>query len=67
MKIITWNTNGFKEADILELLEKYSPDVMCVQEVGSIRLLDQAGARIPLGGGTGYWNDFCYIYYIVFR
>jgi exonuclease III len=35
MKIVTWNVNGARarEAQILELVEKERPDVLCLQEI----------------------------------
>src|SRR5258706_1282461 len=55
MRIATWNVNGIRarEAQVLELVEKHAPDVLCVQEVKA------PVAKVPaaLCDMAGYW---CY-------
>jgi exodeoxyribonuclease III len=55
MRIVTWNVNGIRarEAQVLELVEKHAPDVLCVQEVKA------PVAKVPaaLCDMAGYW---CY-------
>ncbi|MEO6325885.1 MAG: exodeoxyribonuclease III [Thermoanaerobaculia bacterium] len=53
MKIATWNVNGIRarEAQVLELVERERPDVLCLQE------LKAAPEQVPasLGALEGYW------------
>src|SRR5689334_16250430 len=57
MKIVTWNVNGIRarEAQLLELLERESPDVMCLQEIKAAA--DQIpAALVTLPGYWSYWH-----------
>jgi exodeoxyribonuclease-3 len=57
LKVITWNVNGVRarEREVLDLLERERPDVLCLQEVKA------APEQIPealfnLGGYHSYWH-----------
>jgi exodeoxyribonuclease-3 len=56
MKLISWNVNGLravhKKGLFLPFVEKYKPDVLCLQEVKSRK--DQN--EIDLAGYEEYWN-----------
>src|SRR5262245_23877569 len=57
MKIITWNVNGIRarEAQVLDLLEREQPDILCLQELKAKR--DQIPeALCDLGGYWCYWH-----------
>ena len=57
MKIITWNVNGIRarEAQVLELLEREQPDILCLQELKAKR--DQIPETLcDLGGYWCYWH-----------
>jgi exodeoxyribonuclease-3 len=57
MKIITWNVNGIRarQAQVVELLEREQPDVLCLQELKAKR--DQIPAALcDLGGYWCYWH-----------
>ena len=57
MKIITWNVNGIRarEAQVLELLEREQPDILCLQELKAKR--DQIPAALcDLAGYSCYWH-----------
>lgn len=52
MKIISWNTNGVrataKQGNLLPLFEKYSPDIVCLQETkAELDQLDSSITHIP--------------------
>lgn len=53
MKIVTWNVNGIRarEAQVLALVEREAPDVLCLQEIKA------PAARVPpsLCDLAGYW------------
>jgi exodeoxyribonuclease III len=53
LKILTWNVNGIRarEAQVLALIERESPDVLCLQEIKA------PAARVPasLCEMPGYW------------
>jgi exodeoxyribonuclease III len=53
VRVATWNVNGIRarEAQVLELVEKHAPDVMCLQEIKA------PPAKVPpaLCELSGYW------------
>ncbi len=57
MKIISWNVNGIravhKKGLFLPFIEKYKPDVLCLQETKA----EQGQAVIDLTGYEEYWNS----------
>lgn len=57
MKIISWNVNGIravhKKGLFLPFIEKYKPDVLCLQETKA----EQGQAVIDLKGYEEYWNS----------
>src|SRR5260370_23053151 len=54
MKIATWNVNGIRAraGEVISLLEREQPDVLCLQEIKAPR--EQVPA--PLGDLAGYWG-----------
>jgi exodeoxyribonuclease-3 len=57
MKVITWNVNGIRarQAQVLELLEREQPDILCLQELKAKR--DQIPETLcDLGGYWCYWH-----------
>ncbi|MEW5983806.1 MAG: exodeoxyribonuclease III [Acidobacteriota bacterium] len=57
MKIATWNVNGIRarQAQVLEWLERESPDVVCLQEIKAAR--DQVPPSLwDLDGYWTYWH-----------
>ena len=57
MKVVTWNVNGIRarEAQVLELLDRESPDLVCLQEIKA------PAAKVPaplreLPGYHGCWH-----------
>jgi exodeoxyribonuclease-3 len=57
MKIISWNVNGIravhKKALFLPFIEKYKPDILCLQETKA----EQGQAVIDLPAYEEYWNS----------
>lgn len=57
MKIISWNVNGIravhKKGLFLPFIEKYQPDVLCLQETKAM----QGQAEIDLPNYEEYWNS----------
>jgi exodeoxyribonuclease III len=57
MKIISWNVNGLRAVHKKELflpfVEKYKPDIICLQEIKS----QQNQNEIDLSGYEEYWNS----------
>ena len=56
MKLISWNVNGLRACmgkGFMEVLEKESPDVICLQETKMQR--EQADFDFP--GYWEYWNS----------
>ena len=57
MKIISWNVNGIravhKKGLFLPFVEKYKPDIICLQETKS----EQHQNEIDLSGYEEYWNS----------
>lgn len=54
MKIATWNVNGIRarEAQVLALIEREAPDVLCLQEIKApVACVPAALVEIP-----GYWS-----------
>jgi exodeoxyribonuclease-3 len=62
MKIVTWNVNGIRarQAEVLDLLEREQPDVLCLQEIKAsvdqlpVWLCDIEGYWCYWHGGKGY-------------
>jgi exodeoxyribonuclease III len=54
MKIVTWNVNGLRkrQGEVLELLERERPDVLCLQEIKAS--IDQL--PFHLRDVDGYWS-----------
>ncbi len=54
MKIATWNVNGIRAraGEVISLVEREQPDVLCLQEIKAPR--EQVPA--PLGDLAGYWG-----------
>lgn len=56
MRIVSWNVNGLRarvhNGEFLEFCEKYSPDIMCVQEIKMFPWQKQ----FDLGKVYEYWN-----------
>jgi exodeoxyribonuclease-3 len=57
MKVATWNVNGIRarHAQVLELIEKERPDVLCLQELKA-RADQVPGALCELSGYWCYWH-----------
>ncbi len=57
MKVVTWNVNGIRarEAQVLELLDRESPDLVCLQEIKSPAGKVPAALR-DLPGYHGAWH-----------
>ena len=57
MKIISWNVNGIravhKKGLFLPFLQKYQPDILCVQETKA----EQHQSEVDLPEYTEYWNS----------
>ena len=57
MKIISWNVNGIravhKKGLFLPFIEKYQPDVLCLQETKA----EQHQSVMELKGYEEYWNS----------
>ncbi len=57
MKIISWNVNGIravhKKGLFLPFIEKYQPDVLCLQETKA----QQHQSEVDLPGYEEYWNS----------
>jgi len=57
MKVVTWNVNGIRarEAQVLELLSREGPDVLCLQEIKAPK--DKVPASlVGLAGYHGVWH-----------
>ena len=57
LTVTTWNVNGIRarEREVVELVERENPDVLCLQEVKAAR--DQVPASLcDLGGYHCYWH-----------
>ena len=55
MKFISWNVNGIRSAlkkEFLDFVQKYKPDVLCLQETKS----PGEAVEIKLDGYLQYWN-----------
>jgi exodeoxyribonuclease-3 len=56
-KIISWNVNGIravvKKGNLQELMEKYDPDILCLQETKA----EQHQSEIDLPQYEEYWNS----------
>ncbi len=57
MKIITWNSRGFKECALHQLLNDSELDILCVQEFGEPHLLDANDQRLFPHSLDGRWNE----------
>ena len=57
MKVVTWNVNGIRarEAQVLELLDRESPDLVCLQEIKAPSSKVPASLR-ALPGYFGAWH-----------
>lgn len=57
MKVVTWNVNGIRarEAQVLELLDRESPDLVCLQEIKAPAAKVPASLR-ELPGYHGCWH-----------
>ncbi len=57
MKVVTWNVNGIRarEAQVLELLDRESPDLVCLQEIKSPADKVPASLR-EVPGYHGCWH-----------
>jgi exodeoxyribonuclease III len=57
VKVVTWNVNGIRarEAQVLELLDRESPDLVCLQEIKSPAAKVPASLR-ELPGYHGCWH-----------
>src|SRR5471030_2096020 len=57
MKIISWNVNGIravhKKGLFLPFIEKYQPDVLCLQETKAF----QSQHEVEIPGYQEYWNS----------
>lgn len=57
MKIFSWNVNGIravhKKGEFLPFVEKYQPDILCLQETKA----ERGQAEIDLQGYEEYWNS----------
>ena len=60
MKVITWNVNGVRarEAEVLELLTKHAPDVLCMQEIKATpeQLPPALGGLMGMPEYHSYWH-----------
>ncbi len=60
MRVITWNVNGVRarEREVLELVQKHKPDVLCMQEIKSSpeQLPPGLGGLIGLPELTSFWH-----------
>ena len=59
MKLITWNVNGVRarQAEVIELLRKEEPDVLCLQETKASP--EQVPAHVrEVAGYWSYWHGF---------
>lgn len=56
-KIISWNVNGIravlKKGNLQELMEKYDPDILCLQETKA----EQGQAEVDFPQYKEYWNS----------
>ncbi len=57
MKVVTWNVNGIRarEAQVLDLLDRESPDLVCLQEIKAPAAKVPASLR-ELPGYHGCWH-----------
>jgi exodeoxyribonuclease-3 len=57
MKIVTWNVNGIRarQQQVLELVERERPDILCLQELKA-KSEQVPAALCALGGYTCYWH-----------
>lgn len=57
MRLISWNVNGIrsvvKKGNFLPLMEKYSPDILCLQETKA----EQKQSEVDLPDYEEYWNS----------
>jgi len=60
VKVITWNVNGVRarEAEVLELLTKHAPDVLCMQEIKATpeQLPPALGGLMGMPEYHSYWH-----------
>jgi exodeoxyribonuclease-3 len=57
VKVVTWNVNGIRarEAQVLELIDRESPDLVCLQEIKAPAAKVPASLR-ELPGYHGFWH-----------
>jgi len=58
LKLISWNVNGIRAAvrhGFVDFLQKYKPDVLCLQEI-KINELARAKETFDFAGYEEYWN-----------
>jgi exodeoxyribonuclease-3 len=57
VKVVTWNVNGIRarELQVLELLDREAPDLLCLQEIKAPAAKVPASLR-ELAGYHGYWH-----------
>lgn len=57
MKIFSWNVNGIRsvhrKGDLLQCIEKYQPDILCVQETKA----ERGQCEVDLSAYEEYWNS----------
>jgi exodeoxyribonuclease-3 len=60
VKIITWNVNGVRarEREVIELVDKHAPDVLCMQEIKSSpeQLPPGLGGLMGLPAYASFWH-----------
>jgi exodeoxyribonuclease-3 len=62
VKVVTWNVNGIRarESQVLELLDRETPDLLCLQEIKAPAAKVPESLRAPAGYHASWHGDSAY-------